>query len=56
MNKPNLLADYVDQHGLNRQRVAFERLEANLLQDFPRLTNDDIILFAVGTYHLQLAR
>lgn len=58
MHKPNLLADYVEQHNMNRQRVAFERLEANPpnLQDFPRLTYHELILFAVGTYHLKIAR
>lgn len=46
------------EHNLNRQGVAFIRMQADLpeLADFPRLTHEDLILIAVGTYHLKIAR
>lgn len=57
LNKPNLLADYVEENNLNRQRITFDRLEAdNQHLVFPELTLEDIILIAVGTYHLKIAR
>ncbi|KAJ8720682.1 hypothetical protein PYW08_006147 [Mythimna loreyi] len=58
MHKPNLLADYVIEHNLNRHRAAFVRLEKNdqTLEDFPRLSQEELILFAVGTYHCKIAR
>ncbi|CAH2088674.1 unnamed protein product [Euphydryas editha] len=58
VNNHNHLCDYVLEHNLNRQRVAFIRMQADLseLADFPRLTHEDLILIAVGTYHLKIAR
>lgn len=58
INAPNLLFDYVTLRNLNRQRVAFERIDAHLpqLEDFPVLTNDDLILLSLGSYQLKLAR
>lgn len=57
VNRPNLLADYVDQQRLNAQRkIAFQRMEATLLQDFPKMTYDEILIFSTGTYHVKLAR
>lgn len=58
INRPNLLADYVIAHNLNRQRATFSRLVADSpeVTDFPRLTQEDLILFAIGTYHVKLAR
>ncbi|XP_041983230.1 uncharacterized protein LOC121736207 [Aricia agestis] len=58
MNRPNLLADYVVERNLNRQRATFVRLEVNdqTFEDFPRLTQEELILFAVGTYHCKIAR
>lgn len=59
MNRPNLLADYVDQQRLNIQRnISFQRMEATLndLVDFPRMTYDELLTFAIGTYHVKLAK
>lgn len=58
VNRPNLLADYVIAHNLNRQRATFSRLVADSpeVSDFPRLTQEDLILFGIGTYHVKLAR
>lgn len=58
MNRPNLLADYVITNNVNRWRANFTRLRADSpdVADFPRLTEEDLILFAVGTYHVKLAR
>ncbi|CAH2109131.1 unnamed protein product [Euphydryas editha] len=58
VNNHNHLCDYVLEHNLNRQKVAFIRMQADLpeLADFPRLTHEDLILIAVGTYHLKIAR
>lgn len=55
---PNRLADFVKDRNLNRQRVAFQRMNVNDpdFLDFPRLTEDELIRFAVGTYHLKLAK
>lgn len=58
INKPNLLADYVEENSLNRRRTTFRRMEANHVDyiDFPRLTREDLILFALGTYHIRIAK
>lgn len=58
INKPNLLSDYVLENNLNRQRARFVRMESDdpILTDFPRLTREDLILFALGTYHIKIAR
>lgn len=58
MNEPNEMAEYVINHNLNRQRVAFVRLDGNDpdFDDFPRLTFDELILFTLGSYHLRIAR
>ncbi|KAF9406909.1 hypothetical protein HW555_012887 [Spodoptera exigua] len=57
-NTPNLLRDYVEMKNLNRQRVTFTAMEAQMpnLKSFERLNEDDIILFALGSYHLKLAK
>lgn len=36
-HEPNLLADYVFEHNLNRQRALFVRLEATDQAGFPRI-------------------
>lgn len=43
---------------LNRQRVTFTAMEAQMphFEEFPRLNEDDILLFALGSYHLKLAK
>lgn len=58
VHQPNLLKNYVEGKNLNRQRVNFVTMEATMphLEDFPELTDDDIILFALGTYHIKLAK
>ncbi|GBP09565.1 hypothetical protein EVAR_76566_1 [Eumeta japonica] len=56
-HKTNLLAAYVLENNLNRQRASFIRLDANNpeVSDFPELTYEDLIKFAIGTYHLKIA-
>jgi hypothetical protein len=58
INRDNELAEYVREHNLNRRRVAFLPIDTNnaALEDFPRLTFEDLILFTLGTYHLRIAR
>lgn len=58
INTPNRLYDYVDMKNLNRQRRNFTRMQGNLLflEDFPRLTEEDVILQALGTYQQKLAK
>lgn len=58
INRENELAEYVREHNLNRQRVAFVPIDANneAFNDFPQLTYEDLILFTLGTYHLRIAR
>lgn len=52
------MAAYVLENNLNRQRATFTRLDANNpeVSDFPELTYEDLIKFAIGTYHLKVAR
>ncbi|CAH2088907.1 unnamed protein product [Euphydryas editha] len=58
MNIENLLAEYVIGQNLNSRRVRFQSMSAELpdLQDFPRLTARDLIIFSLGTYQIKLAR
>lgn len=57
INMPNLLYDYVELKSLNRQRAIFLRIDANhLFIDFPRMVENDIIMYALGTYHLKLSK
>lgn len=58
IERPNLLAEYVERFNINRQRATFQRMAADNPQvaDFPRLTIEDLILFAIGTYHVKVAR
>ncbi|GBP34211.1 hypothetical protein EVAR_30764_1 [Eumeta japonica] len=58
IHKTNLLAAYVLENNLNRQRASFIRLDAHNpeVSDFPELTYEDLIKFAIGTYHLKIAR
>ncbi|XP_075990360.1 uncharacterized protein LOC142986011 [Anticarsia gemmatalis] len=58
IHKENLLSNYVSQRNLNRQRAPFRLLSSADpdLADFPRLTREDMILFALGTYHIKIAR
>lgn len=58
INTPNLLNNYVQIKNLNRQRVAFVPMAANTphFEDFPRLSENDVFLFALGSYHIKLAK
>lgn len=58
MNRPNLLAEYVDRNNLNRQRAIFSRMVADSpeVADFPHFTIEELILLAIGTYHVKIAR
>ncbi|XP_063538105.1 uncharacterized protein LOC134747411 [Cydia strobilella] len=56
---PNLLGNYVVQHNINRQRAAFRNMtDAEVVEvtRFPRLTIDELVLIALGTYQIKLAR
>ncbi|KOB69257.1 Uncharacterized protein OBRU01_17179 [Operophtera brumata] len=57
VNTPNHLADYVEARNLNRHRIEFNNISGHLphLPHFPVLTEDELILFSVGTYQLKLA-
>lgn len=58
MNMSNHLHDYVHMKNLNRQRVPFEAMQANIsnFEDFPSLSEDEVFLFALGSYHIKLAK
>lgn len=56
IQSPNVLYNYVEEKRLNNRRVDFQRLEANNVPDFPRLSEHDVILLALGTYQLKLAK
>lgn len=57
MNEPNRLGNYVVAENVNRQRVAFTTIsDISLNIPFPQLTEEDVILFSLGTYHMKLAR
>ncbi|KAJ8707214.1 hypothetical protein PYW08_011348 [Mythimna loreyi] len=52
----NDLGSYVVAENVNRQRVAFRTLiDESINMPFPELSNEDIILFSLRTYHLKLA-
>lgn len=58
MYRAKLLADYIVENILNRHRATFRRLleDGPEVTDFPRLTQEDLISFSIGTYHVRLAR
>lgn len=58
MNLQNSLADYILSENINRRRVNFSNISSvrSLELPFPRLNNDDLILFGLGTYQIKLAR
>ncbi|KAJ8720664.1 hypothetical protein PYW08_006129 [Mythimna loreyi] len=56
IDTPNLLHMYVERKRLNHRRVDFQRMEASQIENFPSMTEEDIILLALGTYQLKLAR
>ncbi|XP_041983275.1 uncharacterized protein LOC121736257 [Aricia agestis] len=54
----NTLADHVNELNLNRWRARFVNINvgSDNLTNFPRLTMDDLILIACGTYQIKQAR
>ncbi|CAG5038929.1 unnamed protein product [Parnassius apollo] len=52
IQRPNRLAEYVEENNLNRQRVTFHRMTANdpEVENFPQLTVEDLIKFSICTY------
>lgn len=58
MNRPNHLADYVVRNNINRQRAPFESITGDqpIFDDFPNLSENDLILFGLNTYQIKLAR
>lgn len=58
LNLTNILADIVIRHNYNRRRVQFRSLSADVpeLNDFPRLTEEDLVLFSLGIYQIKQAR
>lgn len=57
LNVVNHLADYVDDRRLNRNRASFENISVgeDNVSAFPRLSPEELSLFAVGTYQIKLA-
>lgn len=55
INEHNILGSYVVAENMNRQRAVFTTMTAASIP-FPQLTEEDVILFSLGTYHLKLAR
>ncbi|CAG4981847.1 unnamed protein product [Colias eurytheme] len=53
---PNVLYNYVEEKRLNNRKAQFQRLEANEVQGFPLLTEQEVMLLSLGTYQLKLAR
>lgn len=46
----------VERKRLNARRDDFERLEANQIQNFPQLTEEQVVLPFLGTYQMKLIR
>lgn len=55
LDTPNVLYNYVERKRLNQRRADFVRLEANDVE-FPIYTEEQVILLALGTYQIKLAR
>ncbi|XP_063538071.1 uncharacterized protein LOC134747375 [Cydia strobilella] len=56
---PNLLGKYVVQNNVHRQRAAFRNItdaEVVEITRFSRLTIEELVLLALGTYQIKLAR
>lgn len=58
INIENCLAEYVIGHNLNSRRVPFQSKSAELpdVREFPRLSEEELVMFALGTYQIKLAR
>lgn len=55
---PYHLADYVVHNNLSKQRATFHSITGDqpIFDDFPNLTEHELILFALGTFQIKLAR
>lgn len=58
LHVPNQLGAYVTNRNINRRRASFRNIEADAIgaDEFPVLTQEDLTLFALGSYHIKLAR
>jgi hypothetical protein len=54
LNKPNLLAELVSSKNLNKRRADFIRMDGNSLDEFPKLTENDLYIIACGSYQRRL--
>lgn len=57
-NMPNRLSELVNQHNYNRRRAQFQPMSVDMAEfnDFPRLTEEDLVLFGLGVYQMKQAR
>lgn len=53
--KKNDLQECVERNGWNRKSVIWEKIDASSLDDFPRLTMDDLHRITIGVYQLKQA-
>lgn len=58
INIENRLADYIVENNINRRRATFISITNEAVQTlaFPILSEEDLILIALGTYQIKLAR
>lgn len=58
MDERNYLGEFVNDHNLNKRRVMFTRIDGNLpqLENFPRLSHDQLLLIALGPYQIKQSR
>lgn len=51
----NSLAEEAKNEGWSRKKAIFTKLTSNELEDFPEMTEQDLIIFYTGTYQMQQA-
>lgn len=58
LNLPNYLGQFVQNYNLNRRRVLFRNIDANLpaLNTFPQLNINELKLISLGPYQVKHAR
>ncbi|CAK1590054.1 unnamed protein product [Parnassius mnemosyne] len=58
INMQNRLADLVIRHNYNRRRAQFTLMTADMPEfvDFPRMDENELLLFALGVYQLKQAK
>lgn len=58
MNTENELADFIIRNNYNRRRANFETItvQNDNLNDFPQLSDSELILISLGTYQIKQAR